>query len=223
MTLIRSDERLPIARLLGVLEDGEQVARDCALAQAEMTSHGGHRRFFLGQARQEHLHGLLFRGFRSWLAPRHIGASPAHDPLERYRFLLDTAIRRGDLVETILAEQVVLEGLGETLLHRIEAGLIKRRASFVRLRRILLHQEEAHHAFGRRVLAAAFQNGDTSIEDLQVRAGPYLTLAEAMVLELADVFASIDEDASAWAADLHNHLPMWLTAGVSANGPSPAP
>lgn len=219
MTLIRSDERLPIARLLGVLEEGEHVARDCALSQAEMTSHGGHRRFFLGQARQEHLHALLFRGFRSWLAPRLAGASPTHDPLERYRSLLDAAIQRGDLLETILAEQVVLEGLGEALLHRIEAGLVKRRASFVRLRRILLQQEEAHHAFGRRVLTTAIQNGDTSIEDLQVRAGPYLPLAEAMVLELADVFASIDEDASAWASDLNQYLPPWLTAG----SPSPAP
>src|SRR5712691_8943519 len=106
------------------------------------------RRFLAGQARQEALHAAVFQGAIAWLAPRHLSACPLLPALERYRALIEDAIRRGRFLETVLAEQVILEGLGEAILGRIEAGLVKRKAGFSRLRRILLHQEEAHHDFG---------------------------------------------------------------------------
>ena len=39
----------------------------------------------------------------------------------------------GIFFETILAEQVILESLGEAILHKLEAGLKKRNAPFNRL------------------------------------------------------------------------------------------
>jgi hypothetical protein len=136
--------------------------------------------------------------------------------LERYRALIEEAIRRGDWAETLLAEQVILEGLGEAILTRIEQGLMKRGAAFGRMRRTLLLQEEAHHAFGRRMLERAFAAGASSPERLRERAEEYLALAQEMIVTLTELFHAIDEDASAWAADLRRHLPAWLT-------PSPRP
>ncbi len=210
--LVRSDERVPFARLLQFLEQGDYLARDCAKAQAAMAPEAGMRRFLLGQARQEGYHAVVFQGAIAWLAPRHLGSCPLLLPLERYRVLIEEAIRQGNFAETLLAEQIILEGLGEAILKRIEAGLIKRNAPFGRLRRILLHQEEAHHGFGHRVLERAIASGETSPDALRSHGQEYLALTDAMVTAVSDLFESIDEDPSAWASDAKNYVPTWLTA-----------
>ncbi len=208
--LVRPDERVPLARLLQFLERGERLAHDCARAQAALAPDAGARRFLAGQSRQEALHAAVFQGAVTWLAPRHLGACPVLPPLERYRELIEEAIRARRFAETILAEQIILEGLGEAILKRLEAGLVKRRAGFGRLRRILLHQEETHHAFGERALERAVAAGQASPEALRERAPEYLAVADAMVLALGDLFASIDEDAAAYIGDARSALPKWL-------------
>ena len=109
-----------------------------------------------------------------------------------------------------LAEQIILEGLGEAILKRLEAGLLKREAGFGRLRRILLYQEEAHHAFGERTLERAISAGQASPAALRLRAQEYLAVTDEMVLALRDLFTSIDEDATAYVADARRLLPDWL-------------
>ncbi|MGH7229519.1 MAG: hypothetical protein ACREIH_09955 [Nitrospiraceae bacterium] len=208
--LVRSDERVPFARLLQFLEQGEYLARDCAKAQAALAPEAGMRRFLLGQARQEGYHAVVFQGAIAWLAPSHLGSCPMLLPLERYRALIEEAIHQGNWAETLLAEQIILEGLGEAILKRIEAGLIKRKAPFGRLRRILLHQEEAHHGFGHRALERAMASGRTSAEALRPRGQEYLALTDAMVTAVSDLFESIDEDPSAWASDAKSYVPTWL-------------
>jgi hypothetical protein len=197
--IILPGEREPIAQLLGFLEYGERLAHDCAAAQAALVSDPRHRRFLIGQAKQESIHATVFRGVIAWLAPRHLEATPLLPPLERYR----------DLLEDAIAEQLILEGLGEAILNRIESGLVKRGAPFGRLRRILLQQEEAHHAFGRRSLDRARAEGTLQPDRLRGRAEEYLGLTQEMVLTLASLFSTIDEDASAWAADVRHYVPEW--------------
>ena len=209
--LVSHGEREPIARLLTFLEHGERMAHDCAKAQATLSDDSGTRRFLLSQAKQEAMHAMVFQGAIAWLAPKHLGDVPVLPALEEYRAILDEALARRDLLETFLAEQVVLEGLGEAILTRMEQGLAKRAAPFGRLRRILLHQEEAHHGFGRRQLGRAIERGETDVTDLNRRAQRYLALTDAMVFTLCDLFESIDEDATAWAQDVRTFLPEWLT------------
>lgn len=210
--IVHPDERVPVARLLRFLEQGERLAHDCARAQAGIAPDIGTRRFLFGQARQEALHAVVFQGAIAWLAPRQLGTCPLLPPLERYRALIDEAIRQGNFAETLLAEQIILEGLGEAILQRIEYGLAKRKAGFGWFRRLLLHQEEAHHAFGHRALERAFARGEASPEALRPRAQEYLALTDAMVTTLRDLFDAIDEDPSAYASDAKSYLPAWLTA-----------
>ncbi len=209
--LVSTDERVPMARLLTFLELGERLARDCALAQATLVSEPKMRRFFLQQARQETFHAVVFQGAVAWLAPRQVGRSPFLEPLECYRRYIEEAIARKDLVETLLAEQVVMEGLGRAILERIEAGLVRREASFGRLRRILLHQEEAHHEFGERSLRRAVERGETSLESLRTLAPKYVALTQAMLTQVCDLFETIDEDPAAYLSDAGACLPEWLT------------
>ena len=210
--LVSHDEKVPIARLLTFLAHGERMAHDCAKAQAAFVHDAGAHRFLLSQAKQEAMHALVFQGAVAWLAPKHLGETPFLKPLEEYRALLDNALVQRDLLETVLAEQVVLEGLGEAILTRIEQGLAIRAAPFGPLRRILLKQEEAHHGFGRRQIKQAIERGETDVTDLRQRAQRYLALTDAMVLTLCDLFKSIDEDATAWAQDVRTFLPVWCSA-----------
>jgi hypothetical protein len=213
--LVYPNERIPIARLLQFLEHGERLAHDCARAQAELAPEPAMRRFLLAQARQEASHSVVFRAAMAWLAPRHLADSPLLPPLAQYRVLLDDAIRRQNLVETLLAEQIILEGLGEAILKRIEGGLAKRGAPFGRLRRILIHQEEAHHAFGHRYVQRAIEAGHASPDTLRSQGLEYVGLAEAMVRTLGELFDSIDENADAWISDARDYLPAWLSSDES--------
>jgi len=208
--LVHHDEKVPIARLLTFLEHGERLANECAKAQAALAPDSGSRRFLLSQAHQEAAHGIVFQGAIVWLAPRHLGDAPFLPALEEYRTILNDALVRKDLLETYLAEQVILEGLGEAILTRIEEGLVKRAAPFGRLRRILLQQEEAHHGFGRRMLERAMTEGRIDAETLRRRAQDYLALTDGMVLTLSDLFESIAEDPTVWAQDVRRFLPEWL-------------
>ena len=208
--LVHPDEKVPIARLLTFLEHGERLANECAKAQAAIAPDPGSKRFLLSQARQEAAHAVVFQGAIAWLAPRHLGNAPFLPALEAYRRLLGDALARQDLLETVLAEQVILEGLGEAILTRIEEGLVKRAAPFGRLRRVLLQQEEAHHGFGRRMLERAMAEKQIHAETLYRRAQDYLALTDQMVLTLSDLFESIAEDATVWANDVRNFLPEWL-------------
>lgn len=208
--LVRHDEKVPIARLLTFLERGERLANECAKAQAALALDAGSRRFLMSQARQEAAHALVFQGAIAWLAPRHLGDTPVLPALEEYRKILNDALVRQDLLETFLAEQVILEGLGEAILTRIEEGLVKRAAPFGRLRRILLQQEDAHHGFGRRMLERAMAEGQIDAETLRRRAQDYLALTDQIVLTLSDLFESIAEDPTVWAQDAQKFLPEWL-------------
>lgn len=209
--LVRPDERVPIARLLTFLEYGERMAQACAARQALMVEDAGASRFLRSQAKQEAVHAYVFQGAIAWLAPRHLGDAPFLPALEVYGKKLDDAVARRDFYETLLAEQIILEGLGEAILNRIEAGLAKRDAPLGRLRRILLHQEEAHHAFGERMIERAFQAGRADAGELSRKGQQYLSLTQAMVLTLAELFDDIEEDPAAWASDVKTYLPAWLT------------
>ena len=209
--LVRAEEKEPIARLLTFLTHGERLAHTCATAQAALVTNPRERVFLLGQARQEAMHAMVFQMVIAWFAPRHLRGEPALPPLEEYRTRLLDALSRKDLIESVLAEQVILEGLGEAILFRIEAGLVKRSAPCGPLRRVLLHQEEAHHGFGRRMLERAMAENRTDATTLRSLAEDYCRLTSQMVLGLSDVFESIDEEAAAWADDVRKFLPPWLS------------
>lgn len=189
------------------------MAQDCAKAQVALVADEEERRILFRQSRQEAGHALIFQGAIAWLAPKRIGTVSFLPAMEAYRKLLTDALRRKALWETFLAEQVILEGLGEAVLTRIDKGLAKRSVPFGRLRRILIHQEEAHHAFGCCQLERAVDRGDVNLMRLREQAREYLGLADAMIHALSDLFDAIDEDAALWAADVPGYLPSWLTEG----------
>ncbi len=212
--LVRTDERRPLAELLRFLELGERLAHHCATAQARLAPTPKMRRFLQNQARQEAFHATVFYQAALWIDPRHHTHSEPFTPLTKYERLIQNALDRNDFLETIVAEQVILESLGEAILLKLEAGLKKRGAPLQRLRNVLLHQEEAHHGFGTRVLDQGITNGTTDHDELRHKAEPYLLLTNSLVLTLQSRFDDMDEDPHEYLATQRQLLPQWLHTPV---------
>jgi hypothetical protein len=201
-------QRDQTARLFAVLARGEAIAHDCARRQAELVDDSRSRRFLLVQALQERTHRMLFDSAAGWLAPQQKRVLPP--AMIEFEQLLQQALARGDLTESLIASQVVLEGLGEQILIRLNRGLDKQGIGFARQRRVLLHQEQGHFAFGQRLLLRRLQSGQARSGQVQELAGSYLLLVMDIVAEMAEVFDVLDEDTGEYTEGLVAALPSWL-------------
>jgi hypothetical protein len=218
--LIKPGEHAHLAQLLRFMDLGEQLAHDCAQTQCALAPERGMQTFLAGQARQEKYHAFAFQGAIRWLAPKFSQSLSISDHMNQYRQLVESAIVRQDFAETLLAEQIILEGLGEAILKKIEVGLVKRGAPFQRLRRMLIHQEEAHHQFGLRVLSKMIQREEESYDTLRKRSEIYLSLAKMMLFSAQDAFYSIDEDPQEYWDEFYGNLPTWLQTQPQPRIPS---
>jgi hypothetical protein len=75
---------------------------------------------------------------------------------------------------------------------------------------MLIHQEEAHHQFGLRVLSKMIGREEESYDTLRQRTETYLSLAKTMLFSAQDAFFSIDEDPQEYWDEFHRNLPAWL-------------
>lgn len=207
---IAAGQRTQIARLLHFVMLGELLARDCARRQAELTPDSGRRRFLQTQVRQEAFHAQVFRSAVGWLAPQVLDSTPTVPQLIRYRALLEQALDRGNFTETILAQQVILEGLGDVVFDRIGGGMTDRGIGFSTLRRLLKKQEHAHHTFGLRTLNQVISNERTSVGLLRRQSTPYLELVEGILVGLSGIFETFTEDPRRFRRDFRQTLPLWL-------------
>ncbi len=208
--LVKPGEHAHLAELLTFMVMGEQLAHDCAKAQCALAPEWGMKTFLSGQSRQEGYHALVFQGAIRWLMPRSNPPSVVSQHMTQYRRLIESALTRKNFAETLIAEQIILEGLGEAILTKIEAGLVKRGAPFQRLRRILIHQEEAHRQFGLRILSKMVKQGEESYDSLLQYAHTYLPLAKMLLFSTQEMFAAIQEDPQEFWDEFQHHLPPWL-------------
>lgn len=155
-TIAPGRQQALLARLFGLLAAGERLAQHLARLQMRLAPTRREARFLRAQVRQEQLHAGVFE-----LAQRRLTDEP--EPLdvlyEPFRQQVQRAAAVGDYYECIVATQVVLEHVGESLLRRLDVGMERRGAGLRRLRRLFLAQESAHHAFGQRVLREALADG----------------------------------------------------------------
>lgn len=208
--LISSQESSQLARLFGLLAAGEQIAADCARRQARLARDRSMRRFLKAQALQESTHALIFRGAASRLDGKGGARRQSLRPLERYRGYLERSLERGDLVESLLGQQVILEELGEVILVTLDRGMENRGLGLRSLRRMILRQEHAHHHFGARRLEAECAAGRVSPSELRVKAEGYLALVDEMLSGHAAIFEALREDPDEYDREFYRGLPEWL-------------
>jgi hypothetical protein len=132
--------------------------------------------------------------------------------MRRFRHLVEDALDRGDLAETLVGQQVVLEGLGEAVLLQVDAGMDRRSMKFCTARRLLLRQEHAHHVFGLRQIERLVSTCAVSRKRLREQADPYLALSDELLTAHESHFDFFDEDPQAYLQAARRNLPTWLTA-----------
>lgn len=207
---IAPDHRRSAARLFALLRAGELVAERVAGRQATLVEDPFAKRFCRGQARQEAFHSRVFDKVTHILCPKGV-RSLQLPAMPKYQALLDDALARGDIAESLLGQQVIREAFGEVLLTAVDRSIQKRGLGFGRLRRIILAQEEAHHATGNRLLEEMIADHPTKRQILQTRASDYLELIEEMFTVGAPLFLAFDEDPAEYRRQFKANLPGWVS------------
>jgi predicted transcriptional regulator len=206
--MMHPETRRQTTRLFVALEYGEQLARQCALQQMHWIDSPRARRFLGVQARQEATHAGFYRRAADWLTPGHHYSIPPS--LQRYAARLQQALDRNDLCDSLTGSQIVLEGFGEQIISRLNRGMDNHGIGFRRLRRILLHQEQSHYAFGLRMLQQHVSITPAAAGRIPELASDYLQQVNDMVHEMSDIFVSLDEDPDEYCNDLLDGLPDWI-------------
>ena len=210
MIYFRPNEQQQTGQVLHLLAHGEALARDCAKRQAKLAPTAAMRRFLKAQARQESVHAHLFKGAVAMLVPKGVALAPAIQHMQRFREEIDASLDRGELVTSLLAQQVVLEGLGESILTTMDGGIRKRSYGFGGMRRMILRQEQAHHGFGLRQLRVLIEQGSVQRETLRDQGDYWIGMCQAMLEETGELTRFFDHDPAEHAQELRTELNQLL-------------
>jgi len=200
---IGADEKKYIARYLKFLLCCERIAQSCSARQAKLCDDRQMKRFLIRQSRQEKFHAMTFHSGILFLAPKGVN-TPAKKHTELYGALLDDAISNKDLLSSVIGLQVVLEGMGEIALSRLDFGMKTRDVGLHKLRRAILAQEDAHHDFGLDYL----KKSGSAITSIQPET--YLSVINDMLISMQNLFEFFDEDSDQYIADFRKNLPDQL-------------
>lgn len=140
--------------LLFTLLAGERLAANISAKQSVFFKCHNSKisRFLKAQSRQERFHANIFRASLLWLNPKSSYSDREHPRFSLMEHKLSDAIDSGDIDESILGLQVIVEESGESALSDLDISLEKYRFGLHKIRRIVLNQEKAHHTFGERYI-----------------------------------------------------------------------
>ena len=127
--------------------------------------------------------------------------------LAEWHCQIQTAVRHSKLPESLLVQQVFLEGLGHIVLEQIDKELSGRTNRLTRLRGLILRQEQQHHEFGLQLLRQEL-NLDSSVRARLEPVGASLFQNAAQLLgDLSPAFAVLDADDFDYLTALRACLP----------------
>jgi len=174
---------------------GERVAHRCAQRQAVLAIDARQRRFLRLQARQETMHALLFRSIVSRLDPRgNHATTPAVSALSDYEEQLHRDLDRKDLTASLLGMQGILEGIGEQMLRASSQSLTGQNERYRRLHRLVLQQENSHHAFGQHCLQRS-QGDKQALRSISFARLRYRSLAHDLLVACGGLLEDMNIDA----------------------------
>ncbi|MEO7760803.1 MAG: hypothetical protein ABIS68_02700 [Casimicrobiaceae bacterium] len=201
-----------IADLFNALVLGERLAQGCAHRQAVIAADTKIRHFFTHQAQQEAFHALVLKGTVAVLDCKRNADTPLIQALHAYGARLEADLDARRLAPSLLGMQVMLEGIGAVVLQKLDVSLSDRHIPrFAPFRRLVLKQEDAHHAFGLHMLKQIITADPAQIEPLRAAARDYLALARDLLIACSELFQHFDSSVIDYSASVEQHLPRWLT------------
>ena len=201
-----SEDRIFACQLLGFLARSEQIAANCAQQQSKLAVDKKMRAFFSTQARQERQHAFVFNRSLQWLSEKNF-QQINYSGLYAFEKKLANAFDRNDLAESIVAQQLLFEGLGEITLHKVSAGIEDRGFGFQRLRKIILNQERAHHHFGEKHINAVINAPEFDVQLIAKQCKEYLEILYLVLTEMESVLEFYNQSVQGFYMQLINDLP----------------
>lgn len=210
--LIRQGERYYLSQFLSFLLSGEVVAHRCAAKQASLCDDSHTRKFLRRQSHQEKFHAMVFSSAILWLTPKG-SSNPARVQMQRYEDLLCQSLDDHDLPSSIIGLQIILEGMADIALSRLNHAFEKRGDSFRKIRRAILQQEESHHDFGLRYTSALDPESPAFI-----KSEAYISQVHDMLVALQPLFDIFEEDDQSYLDEFTRKLPdVILTHAIYHN------
>jgi 1,2-phenylacetyl-CoA epoxidase catalytic subunit len=209
-----SDERHALHHLLTVMAHGERVAMEGAGLQARIAPTRDARHFLRRQAWQERFHAAVFAGAAAALpsnakvSGRDHGAMPS--VLSEWRVRSLQALSRGRFAESLLVQQVFLEGLGHVILRQLDTNVQAADDRLSRLGHMIQRQEAQHHAFGLRLLERELSRDPASGTRLDAAGRSLFQQAQDLLAGLSDAFEVLDPDGVDYVAALQAELPRFV-------------
>jgi len=207
---LQPDEVLAMHRLLAIMAHGEHIAMEGARLQAQISSDTETRKFLTRQARHEQFHSFVFSSAADVMAS--LCGAPSNVPVPHvmalWRRQIAQATQRRQLAESLLIQQVYLEGLGQVILMQVDANLALLGDPLRSLRQLILRQEAQHHAFGLRMLAREVTQNPAVIPRLERMGRRLLGQAEELLDELAETFSAADTPHDNYIDELCAQLPI---------------
>jgi hypothetical protein len=212
--MISANQSIAVGKLLHVMAEGEYLARDCARRQAISARNRRLKRFFSAQARHEQFHASLFLGAARRLAPDSAPQPEYKNGLTLYARSLDVAMSANRWDEVVIGQQLVLEGLGELVLQRLDREMSRRGLGFARTRCIVLKQERAHHHFGERWVKERLGSGQLSVIRAREVVEQFIGLADVVLADIAELLDGLETDPNSFRQAFHQRLPGWAIGGI---------
>lgn len=181
----------------------------CATAQVNIAEDKNMRRFFIAQARQERHHALVFSTATRWFQPKRFQHLP-HPGLSLFEDKLNHATQNNKLAESVVAQQLLFEGLGEITLEKVSQGIEDRGFGFQRLRKTILKQEKAHHQFGIRHYQKILNDPELDMKNLASQCKEYLEILQHVLENMQNVLQFYHQDAADFYTQLVYELPETL-------------
>lgn len=208
--MLSAADKPQIARLFQFIARGEQIASTCAAQQSELATDTSTQRFFAIQAKQERQHAFLFKHGVEWLTPKVSCRPQTIKGFDAFENKLDAALQKNRLAESIIAQQIILESLGEVTLEKISISMESKNLGLRRIRETMLMQERAHHQFGRRHVSALIQSPNINLPMLRRHCHEYLQIIQELLYELQSLFEYFHQDVSAYYLYVYSELPSPL-------------
>lgn len=208
--MITAADKPQIARLFQFIARGEHIASTCATQQSALATDNAMQRFFATQAKQERQHAFLFKHGAEWLSPKISYRPQAIKGLDAYERKLNSALEQNRLAESLIAQQIILEGLGEITLEKISTSMQTRGLGLKRIRETILKQERAHHHFGTRHIKTLLKSRNMNLIDMRQHCNEYLEIIQELLHEVQTLFEYFHQDTALYYQHVLNELPLKL-------------
>ena len=205
------EEKEYASQLLYFLMCSEQIAARCASRQVVLAPNEKMRKFFTTQASQERQHTFIFDKASRWIRPRGY-KQKTYAGLLKFESKLSNALDRKDLAESIVAQQLLFEALGEITLEKVSSGIEDRGFGFKRIRKTILNQERTHHKFGQKHVARILNAPQFDAQIVGRQCKEYLEIIDSILTEMEPVLLFYNQSVDIFYQQLIKELPESVQA-----------